>query len=93
MSAIVGTVNEKRSIEIRLRNGSRWVTAGNVTIPPNQAIPAIGQVVEVRYLYAFKESGSVYQPTYLGLRSDLLAIECVTSSSSKAARRNNPRTH
>jgi bifunctional non-homologous end joining protein LigD len=79
LSALVGTVNEKRSVEIRLRNGTRWVTAGNVTIPPNQTIPAVGQVVEVRYLYAFEESGSVYQPTYLGMRSDVLAIECVRS--------------
>lgn len=79
VSALVGTINAKRSIEIQLFNQSGLVTAGNVTIPPNHAIPKVGQVVEVRYLYAFKESGCVYQPVYLGVRSDVLQTECVTS--------------
>lgn len=79
LSALVGTINAKRSIEIKLRNGSRWVTAGNVTIPANHNIPTVGQVVEVRYLYAFKESGCLYQPVYLGGRSDVLESECLTS--------------
>jgi bifunctional non-homologous end joining protein LigD len=77
LSALVGTLNAQRSIEIKLLNGSRWVTAGNVTIPANCNIPAVGQVVEVRYLYAFKESGCIYQPVYRGLRSDVLQTECV----------------
>ncbi|HMJ91437.1 MAG TPA: WGR domain-containing protein [Candidatus Acidoferrum sp.] len=78
LSAVVGALNAKRSIEIQLLDGKRWVTAGNVTIPANHSVPAHGQVVEVRYLYAFKESGCLYQPVYLGMRTDLLAIECVT---------------
>jgi bifunctional non-homologous end joining protein LigD len=32
--------------------------------------------VEVRYLYAFPESRSVYQPVYLGRRDDVLRSEC-----------------
>jgi bifunctional non-homologous end joining protein LigD len=32
--------------------------------------------VEVRSLYAFKESGCLFQPVYLGLRSDLDQEEC-----------------
>jgi bifunctional non-homologous end joining protein LigD len=55
------------------------VAAGNVTIPTNQDIPRDGQVVEVRYLYAFEESGCLYQPVYLGVRSDVLPMECVVS--------------
>lgn len=35
-------------------------------------------MVEVRYLYVFKESGCLYQPLYLGARSDVLPAECVT---------------
>jgi bifunctional non-homologous end joining protein LigD len=77
LSAIVGTINARRSIEIKLFKDKRLVSAGNVTIPANHAIPTMGQVVEVRYLYAFKESGCVYQPVYLGLRSDVLQTECV----------------
>lgn len=43
---------------------------GNVTIPPNKDIPAVGQCVEVRYLYAYPNGGSLYQPTYKGERND-----------------------
>jgi bifunctional non-homologous end joining protein LigD len=78
LSALVGTINAKRSIEIKLFNDTGLVTAGNVTIPPNHNIPKVGQVVEVRYLYAFRESGCVFQPVYLGVRSDVLQTECVT---------------
>lgn len=46
------------------------VEVGKVTIPPNFPVPAVGALVEVRYLYANK-GGAVYQPVYLGERSDL----------------------
>lgn len=78
LSAVVDIVNAQRSIQIKLLKGARWVSAGNVTIPPNVIIPALGAVVEIRYLYAFKESGSLYQPVYLRMRSDVLPTECVT---------------
>jgi hypothetical protein len=38
--------------------------------------PQMGTVVEVRYLYAFPESGSIYQPVYLGPRDDIPAEDC-----------------
>jgi len=50
--------------------------AGNVTIPPNHRVPGVGTIVEIRYLYAFRESGCLYQPTYLGPRSDVTEREC-----------------
>ena len=28
-------------------------------------------MVEVRYLYAFRQSGAIYQPCYLGEREDI----------------------
>ncbi len=77
-SFIVGRANAKRSVSLRLVNGSGTVAAGNVTIPPNHAVPAPGAVVEVRYLYALRQSGSVYQPVYLGERADIDPEECVT---------------
>lgn len=55
----------------------RSAPAGNVTIPPNHAIPQMGTVVEVRYLYAHRESGAVYQPVYLGPRDDILVEDCM----------------
>ncbi|MBX3739952.1 MAG: WGR domain-containing protein [Akkermansiaceae bacterium] len=80
-SFIVGAVHpKKRSVSLGLIDemGS-VVSAGNVTIPPNHAIPETGTVVEVRFLYAFRESGSVYQPVYLGRRDDIDLKECVTA--------------
>jgi bifunctional non-homologous end joining protein LigD len=79
LSAVVSKLNEQRSVELRLIGKSGWVTAGNVTIPANQKIPQVGQVVEVRYLYAFPESGVLFQPVYLGRRTDIEPAECMVS--------------
>jgi bifunctional non-homologous end joining protein LigD len=79
LSAVVARLNAQRSVEIRLLGKDGWVTAGNVTIPPNHRVPQVGRVVEVRYLYAFPESGIVYQPVYLGERADIEPHECVRS--------------
>jgi bifunctional non-homologous end joining protein LigD len=78
-SFIVGKINAKRSVTLQLLGGNTLVGAGNVTIPANQEIPAPGQIVECRYLYAFRESGCIYQPVYLGVRDDIRAEECTTA--------------
>jgi len=78
-SFIVGKVNAKRSVSLLLFTGDRISTAGNVTIPPKHDVPETGAVVEVRYLYAFRESGCIYQPVYLGRRDDIASEECTTS--------------
>lgn len=79
-SVIVAGINDKRSVSISVYAGDNGDTAlipvGNVTIPPNFAIPKQGAVVEVRYLYAFK-GGSLFQPVYLGVRDDIDSSECV----------------
>ena len=51
---------------------------GRVTIPPNQEIPEVGQIIEVRYLYAYK-NGSLYQPTFKMVRTDQQVKDCLTS--------------
>ena len=79
LSAVVAKVNPQRSVEIRLLDKEGWQPAGNVTIPANQKVPAVGAVLEIRYLYAYRESGSLYQPTFLGVRQDVEAHECVAS--------------
>lgn len=62
----------KSSVGIELRDASGvFVNVGNVTIPPNAQKPAIGQLIEVRYLYAYLK-GSLYQPTYIRERNDLV---------------------
>jgi bifunctional non-homologous end joining protein LigD len=75
-SFVVTGINAKRSVTLGLYDSDKIVPAGNVTIPPNHAIPAVGDVVETRYLHAYRESGSIYQPVYLGARSDIPAAEC-----------------
>jgi bifunctional non-homologous end joining protein LigD len=79
LSAVVSKVNAQRSVELRLLNGKGWIPCGNVTIPANQSVPKVGDVVEIRYLYAFKESNALYQPVYLGVRADVEQHECVVS--------------
>ena len=73
---IVAGHNARRSVRLELldREG-REVSVGNVTIPANFDMPAVGACVEVRYLYAYP-GGSVYQPVYLGLRDDLDQTDC-----------------
>ena len=78
LSAVVAKVNQQRSVGLRLLNHEGWQSVGNVTIPPNHSIPKVGAVVEIRYLYSYPD-GSLYQPVYLGVRSDVDATECVVS--------------
>ena len=78
-SAVVSRINDKRSVELRLLNGKGWNQVGNVTIPVNFQVPEVGQVVEVKFLYAFRESNALYQPIYLGARKDIELHECVLS--------------
>lgn len=78
LSAVVAKVNTQRSVALRLLNHEGWQPVGNVTIPANQRIPQVGTVVEVRYLYAYRD-GSLYQPIYLGERTDVDEHECVVS--------------
>jgi bifunctional non-homologous end joining protein LigD len=75
-SVIVEAVNTKRSVAIAVRSGTTQQSIGNVTIPPNAVVPTVNTIIEVRYLYAY-QNGSLYQPTYLGIRSDLSHDDCV----------------
>jgi bifunctional non-homologous end joining protein LigD len=79
LSAIVAKVNDRRSVEISLFKGRSLVSCGNVTIPANHDIPEVGAVVEVRYLYAYRDSLALHQPVYLGPRDDIDPGECLAS--------------
>jgi bifunctional non-homologous end joining protein LigD len=48
---------------------------GSCTIPPNKTRPAIGTIIEVRYLMAFR-GGSLIQAVYLGVRDDIERCAC-----------------
>jgi bifunctional non-homologous end joining protein LigD len=78
LSAVVERINAQRSVALKLRGMRGWQTTGNVTIPANQPLPQPGDVVEVRYLYAFQKSGVLFQPVCLGVRTDITAAECGT---------------
>lgn len=74
---VAGRNGTRRSVGLALVDADgALVSAGNVTIPANHTIPGKGTVCEVRYLYAHRESGAVYQPIYLGPRDDIPPAEC-----------------
>jgi bifunctional non-homologous end joining protein LigD len=76
---VAGANGSKRSVKlVLLDDAGRHVSVGNVTIPPNHCVPAAGQIIEVRYLYAYR-AGALYQPVYLGPRDDVAAAECRVS--------------
>jgi bifunctional non-homologous end joining protein LigD len=78
-SFLVTALNNQRSVSLSLYNTKdELVPAGNVTIPPNFPIPAVGDIVEARFLYAYRESGSIYQPVFLGKRDDIPQASCST---------------
>jgi bifunctional non-homologous end joining protein LigD len=79
LSAVVAKINTQRSVEVSLFHGRSLVSCGNVTIPANHQIPKAGDVVEVRYLYAYRDSLALYQPVYLGPREDVDPGECLVS--------------
>ena len=77
VSCLVIGINAQRSVKLGLYDQGDLIQAGNVTIPPNHDIPQSGDVVEVRYLYAYK-GGSLFQPVYLGKRTDVVEAACHT---------------
>jgi len=77
-SFVVKGVNTKRSVELGLFTATGALQVmGNCTVPPNQDLPRVGNVIEVRYLYVAGVNGKVYQPCYLGLRDDVEQDECL----------------
>jgi len=76
---VVAKINVQRSVEISLLQGRSLVSCGNVAIPANHEIPPVGAIVEVRYLYAYRDSLALHQPVYLGPRDDVDPGECLAS--------------
>lgn len=69
-TCMVSSVNAKRSVALQLQGPGGMVAVGNVTVPPNYDLPGAGDLVEVKYLYAYR-GGALYQPQYLGTRDDI----------------------
>ena len=61
----------KRSVSMEVQNPQGdWINVGQVTIPPNAEMPAVGALIEVLYLYAY-QGGSLFQPVFKGQRTDI----------------------
>lgn len=72
------TKGAMRSVNLKMLEDGKWIDVGNCTIPANFEIPSVGNVVEIKYLYANK-GGSIYQPVFCGVRDDVNESECTTS--------------
>jgi bifunctional non-homologous end joining protein LigD len=68
----------KRSVQVEASVPDGFQSVGNVTIPTNFSVPTVGSLVEIRYLYFFRE-GSLFQPVYLGPRTDVDCADAVDS--------------
>lgn len=77
-SCIVLRNNVQRSVGIGVLDGGFMQNVGNVTIPVNAELPKPGDIIEVKYLYAYPQ-GSLYQPSYLQTRTDIVQAECTVS--------------
>ncbi|MEI6235740.1 MAG: DNA ligase, partial [Planctomycetota bacterium] len=76
---VAGANAGKRSVGLEaLNDAGKSVFVGNVTVPANHTMPEVGSVVDVRFLYAFRE-GCLFQPVMLGVRDDLDLKDCVTA--------------
>lgn len=72
-------VNAQRSVAVGLRDETgATIDLGNVTVPPGEALPAVGALVEVRYLYRYA-GGKFEQPVYKGQRPDMTPADAVLS--------------
>src|SRR5258706_5765742 len=56
-----------------------WYPADNVLFLNNPPFPKIYALSLLDALSTFRESGCLYQPTYLGPRSDIAVEECMGS--------------
>jgi bifunctional non-homologous end joining protein LigD len=69
----------KRSIAlVLLGEGGAEIDVGNVTVPANQGIPEVGDLVDVRFMYYFAQ-GSLYQPCLIRKRDDIDREACTLS--------------
>lgn len=82
---VTGITEGKRSIGMGMyaspddASAGRVTDVGRCTIPANQDLPVAGAFAEVRYLYAYPNGGSLFQPTFLGIRNDQDVTDCLLS--------------
>ena len=74
--AVLSHNSGKRSVQIAVSNDAvnalplqRFIEIGNVAIPGSAPMPSIDTMIEVEYLYAYRD-GALFQPVYKGTRTD-----------------------
>lgn len=80
---VVSNHKTKRSVGVAVyktqdNREQEKIVMGNVTIPANHEIPAVGEIVEVVYLYCHV-GGALYQSKYKGVRDDQGMVDCLYS--------------
>lgn len=75
-SVVVNAVNAQRSVGMMIYKNGRSTEIGNVSIPVNGKMPEVGQIIEVKYLYAYR-GGALAQPVYIGVRDDIDESACI----------------
>lgn len=78
---VVSNHPTKRSIALGLTthpDKGHYQGVGNCTVPTNYNLPSPGDLVEIKYMYAY-HGGSIYQPQYKGVRTDLESGSAVLS--------------
>jgi len=74
---VIDVAQSKRSVTLGLYgNRVQLNDYGNVGVPVNQQMPAIGDVIDVQFRHWFK-NGALCQPVFLKPRTDVLAEECI----------------
>lgn len=91
-SAIVTSVHPtKRSVSLAVLDAAgAEIDVGNVTIPANHAIPAVGAIADVRFMYLY-EGGSFFQPVYLGVRAEQTREDAVLAKIVRIKRKSDVR--
>ena len=75
-SVIVTDISDtKRSVSMAVLDDGKKVPVGKVTIPANTHIPSVGDIIEVKYLYAFK-GGALFTASFLKHRNDVDDTDC-----------------
>lgn len=91
MTCFVMGHNVKRSVSIGATNAATGdvEALGSVTIPENQPFPAVGELMDVRFLYRF-EGGSLEQPTSKGVRNDVTPSTVTTDQITRIKYKSQP---
>ena len=65
----------RRVVSIQTWDGSGWVHAGRVSVPPSARMPQVGSFADVQYLYASPD-GVITQPVWKAERPGATAADC-----------------